>query len=341
MRPHIFVVQPVFDEALEPLRAVGEVELFPHTDRRISKEELLAGVRRSQYLFTLGEIVIDAEVIRANPGLKLIATMAIYPTTVDIAAATAQGIPVTCIPNFITETTADITFALLLGVAWRLPEADRFTRNGQWRQNQSMAFLCSHVYGKTLGIVGLGKVGQGVARRAGGFDMRVLYTKRTRLSPEEEAELGVEWRELEKLFREADYVSLTPTLTASSEGLVGERLLSLMKPTAILINTSRGRVLDEEALVRALQEGRIAGAGLDVYQWEPPLSDPSPHPALLRLPNVVLTPHIGSATPDTRIQMAERVVQNILAVMHSQRPPDVVNPEVYGEGSLTPTERIG
>jgi glyoxylate reductase len=222
-----------------------------------------------------------------------------------------------------------------------LPEGDRLLREKQWKQYQSMDFLTTRIFDKTLGIVGLGKIGKSLARRAQGCGMKVIYTKRTRLSPEEENHLHVEWRELENLFREADVVALTPTLTPDSKGLVGERLLSVMKPTAILINTSRGAVVDEKALAKALKEGWIRGAGLDVYEREFPNPDPGPFAGLLELPNVVVTPHIGSAARETREAMALRTVENLEAMIQGRRPPDLLNPEVFGEPPRDTGDRIG
>ena len=341
MRPRVFVVQPVYEEALEGLKAVADLEVFPQVDRMMRKHELVDAASRSEYLFTLGDTVIDADVVNANPDLKIIATMAIYPTTVDIEAATARGIPVTCIPNIVVEATADLALALLLAVAWRIPEADAFVRAGNFHQEQSMVFICPQFHHRTLGIVGLGAIGRLVAKRARGFDMRILYNKRTRLSHDEESQLGVEWRDLDAVMKESDYVVIAPTLTADSMSLIQEHEISLMKKTAYLINISRGRVVDEDALIDALREGRIAGAGLDVYTEEPPISEPNPRSELLSMPNVVLTPHIGTATRELRIEMAQIVADNILAVIEGRRPPNVVNPQIYGDPPPPPAERIG
>ena len=341
IRPRVFVVQPVYEEALRELRRVSDVEVFPHVDRMMRKDELIAAVRRNDCLFTLGDTVIDAEIINANPDLRIIATMAIYPTTVDIDAATARNIPVTCIPNMVVEATADLAMGLLLAVAWRIPEADAYTRAGHFRQEQSMAFICPQLHHRTLGIVGLGAIGRLIANRVRGFDMRVLYTKRTRLTADEEAALSVEWRELDGVMAESDYVVIAPTLTADSMSLIRERELSLMKPSAYLINISRGRIVDEEALIQALEAGYIAGAGLDVFNDEPPLSEPNPDPRLLKMRNVVLTPHIGTATKALRIDMARTVAENVMAVIKGERAPNVVNPQVYGEPAPPPAERIG
>ncbi len=342
MRPKVFIPQPIPEVAVDRLKQAAEVEIFPYVDRVISPGELLKSVKGKNYLYALGEIPYTAEVMAtALPSLKGIAAMYIFPKFVDIKAATERGIPVTGIPNMLVETTAELTFALVIGTAWRLPEGDRLLREKQWKQYQSMAFLTTRIFDKTLGIVGLGKIGKSVAKKAQGCGMRVIYTKRTRLSPQEEIQLNVEWRELEPLFREADIVALTPTLTPSSKGLVGEGLLSLMKPTAILINTSRGAVVDEKALAKALKEGWIKGAGLDVFEREFPNPDPGPYPGLLELPNVVVTPHIGSAARETREVMALRTVENLEAMIQGRRPPDLLNPEVFGELPRDTGDRIG
>ncbi len=339
-KPRIFVPQPIPEQAMARLDSIGTVTLFPHVDRRMPHRDVVAGVRDHEILYALGEIPYDREVLDAANALTLVAAMHVSAKFVDIPAATERGIPVTGIPNMIVRTTAELTFALLMATAWRVPEAERFLREDRWQQNQSMAFLTTRLYEKTVGIVGLGSVGSLVARKARGCDMNVIYTKRTRLSDAEEAELGVSYRDLRTLFAESDFVVLTPALTNDTKGMVGAELLSLMKPTAMLINTSRGLVLDETALEAALRSGRIAGAGLDVYEREIPEPDPGPRPGLLELPNVVLTPHIGSGARGTRVEMANRAVDNIEAFLRNERPPDVLNPEVYGE-TARHDERIG
>lgn len=338
----IFVPQPIPEAAVVRLEELGEVSIYPHVDRMIPREELLEAVRDKHVLFAIGEIPFDESLIEAAEQLKLIAAMHGSAIFVDFAAATRRNIPVTGLPyGMITKTTAEFTFALLMATAWRLPEADAFLREGRWRQNQSMAFMGTRLPGKTLGIVGMGSIGQMVARRAVACDMRIIYNKRTRLSTAEEFVLGgAEFRSLEELFTEADFVALTPALTKETKGLVGERLISLMKPSAILINTSRGDVLDEAALETALQEGRIRGAGLDVYRTEVPEENPGPLKGLTNLPNVVFTPHIGSAARETREEMALRTVRNIELFLAGDRPYPVLNPEVYGEAPIK-DERIG
>ena len=328
-QPKVFVVQPIMEDALAMLEEVCDVEVFD-SDRMISKDELIAGVKRSDLLYTLGDTPIDEEVLDANPSLKGIAAMSMILNVIDIEAATARRIPVTNIPHVITKTTCDLTMALLLGLAWRLVEADRFTRCGKFRQEQSMSFLCHSLPGKTLGLIGLGGIGKEIVKRARAFELDVIYTKRSRLPVTEEQELGVTWRPgNDDVLRESDFVSIMANYNPSSHLMIGEREFGLMKPTAFFINTARGRIVDEAALVRALQEGRIAGAGLDVYWCEPPVGEPAPSPELFKMDNVILTPHMGSATWESRRGMAALCARNIVAMAKGERPPDLVNPDVW------------
>jgi len=342
MTTRIFVPQPIPERAVERLRELGELTMFPHVDRRMARAELLEAVGDQHVLYGLGGIRYDEAVIAAAAELRLIAAMHVSAKFVDIAAATRRGIPVTGIPNTgLARTTAEFTFALLVATAWRLPEADRFLREGRWQQNQSEAFLGTRLFDKTIGIVGMGDIGTDVAVKAGACAMKVVYTKRTRLSPAEEQAIGVEYRSLEDLFRECDFVVLTPPLTRQTKRMVSAELIGLMKPNAILINTSRGPVVDEAALEEALAEGRIRGAGLDVFEHEDPDEEPfGPSARLRSLPNVVLTPHMGSAARESREEMALRTVANIERFLAGHRPLDVLNPEVYGEAALA-DERIG
>ncbi len=323
-RPRVYLTQPIPPGALARLCELAEVEMHDDPLRIASRDELLAGVRDAEVLFCLLHDRVDEDVLASGRRLRLVASMAIVPANIDVAAATARGIPVTVIPPLVTEATADITMALLLAVARRVVEADRVLRSGVFPGAQSTYLVGATVHGKTLGIVGLGAIGQAVARRARGFGMRILCLKRRRLSPAEEQESGVRWAPLDDLLRQSDFVSVHASQTPQTHHLIGERELRLMKPTAYLINTSRGPLVDEEALVRALREGWIAGAGLDVYEHEPGVS-----PGLLDLPNAVLTPHIGSADRDTRERIAGVVVDNIAAYLRGERPPNIVNPEVY------------
>jgi lactate dehydrogenase-like 2-hydroxyacid dehydrogenase len=338
----ILVPQPIPEAAAELLQELGEVTIYPHVDRQIPRAELLEAVRDKNILYAVGEVPYDAELIEAATELKFIAAMHASAKFVDFAAATAKGVPVAGIPSVgLAKTTAEFTFALLMSTAWRLPEADTFLREGRWQQNQSMAFMGTRLYGKTLGIVGMGKIGQLIARKAAACDMHIIYTKRTRLSTAEEIAIGsAEYRAIEDLFMEADFIALTPMLTKETKGLVNDQLISMMKPSAILINTSRGPVLDEVALEKALREKRIRGAALDVYQTEVPEPNPGPIEGLKTLPNVILTPHMGSAARETREEMALRTVQNIKRFIAGERPFDVFNPEVYGEAAIK-DDRIG
>ena len=325
-RPRVYLTQPIPETALARLRALGDVDMYGDPVTIAPRDRLLAGVREADILFCLLHDRIDAEVLAAGAGvrLRLVACMAIIPANIDLATATERGIPVTVIPPLVTDATADVNIALLLAVARRIVEGDRLLRSGVFPGSQSMRLVGGTVHGKTLGIVGLGAIGRAVAERARGFRMRVVYTKRTRLSEKEERALGVEWAPLDDLLREADFVSVNALFTPATRHLIGERELGLMKPTAYLINTSRGPVVDEAALVRVLRDGRIAGAGLDVYEHEPKVS-----PGLIDLPNVVLTPHVGSADRETRERIAGVVVDNIEAWLRGDRPPNVANPEVY------------
>jgi glyoxylate reductase len=303
---------------------VAEVEMGENSGRIMPRAELLERIGRANCLFHLMHDAVDAEVIAAGKGLRVIASMSIVPATVDVAAATARRIPVTTIPPIVTEATADLHWALLLAVARRVVEADGALRRGVFPGSQSLHFAGAAVHGKILGIIGLGRIGRAVARRGRGFDMRILYTKRSRLSEADERDLGVVYVSLDELLQRADFVSLNAAFTRETYHLIGTRELTLMRPTAFLINTARGPMVDEAALVEALRSGRIAGAALDVFEDEPRV-----HPGLLALDRVVLTPHLGSAVGELRESMAHIVVDNILAVIQGERPPNLYNPEVF------------
>jgi glyoxylate reductase len=323
-RPNVFVTQPIPEKALARLREVGSVEIHSDATHIFAKPALIEAIKRNDYLFCLLHDIVDAEVINSNPNLKLIASMAVTPAGVDLAAATARRIPVTRVPPFVTEATADLHWALLLAVARRVVEGDRALRSGIFPGSQSLHFVGGEVNGKTLGIIGLGAIGEAVAMRARGFHMRILYTKRRRLDEAREAALGVEYRDLDDLLKESDFVSINAALSRETIHLIGNRELSLMRPSAYLVNTARGPIMDEKALVRALEEKRIAGAALDVYEREPLVE-----PGLINMPNVVLTPHLGSAAIDTRERVADIVVDNIVAVIEGRKPPNLYNPEIY------------
>lgn len=324
MRPKVFITQPIAEAAVRKLKAVAEVSWNLDPLHILTKPELLDAVQKCDYLLCFLHDTIDADVLRANPGLKMVASMAIIPSSIDVKAATARRIPVTVIPPIVTEATADLHWALLLAVARRVVEADRLLRTGVFPGAQSSYLEGAGVAGKTMGIIGCGRVGRAVARRARGFDMRLLYYDPIHLPPAEEQALALTYTAMDRLLAEADFVSVNCAYTRETYHLIGEAELGLMKRTAYLINTSRGSVVDEKALLQALRERRIAGAALDVFEHEPHVD-----PELAALPNVVLTPHLGSAVVELREQMALIVVENILAVIQGQRPPNCVNPEIY------------
>jgi glyoxylate reductase len=320
----VFVTQPVVESALARLRGMAEVTLNPDGSRVIAKDALIAGVRGCDILFSLLHDPVDREVIAANPALRAITSMSITPDNIDVAEATARKIPVTVVPALAVESTADIHFALLLAVARRLVEGDRAVRAGIFPGSQSNHLLGAGVYGKTIGLVGgRGRIGQAVAARARGFSMRILYCGPRPMVEADEKRLEATYVPLDRLLAESDFVSLHPQLTPATRHMIGARAIGLMKRSAFLINTSRGAILDEAALTAALVAGRIAGAGLDVFENEPHVAA-----ALTALPNVVLTPHLGSAVVEVRTAMAETVVDNVAALLAGRRPPNIVNPEV-------------
>lgn len=325
MRPRIFITQPVAQSAIARLRKVAEVDLNPDTLHIATKDELLAAVRDRDILFCLLHDKVDRDVIEAGSRLRAIASMKITPSDVDVAAATARRIPITVISPIVTEATADIHFSLLLAVARRVVEGDGLVRAGVFPGAQSAHLLGSWVHGKTIGLIGGGgRIGRAVAKRAQGFSMRTLYWTPRRKPEAEEREAGLTYVPYDQLLSESDFVSVHAPLNAETRHLVGERELGLMKSTAFIVNTARGPIIDEKALVRALTENRIAGAGLDVFENEPRVE-----PELLAMKNVVLTPHLGSAVTDLRESMANVVVDNILAILDGRRPPNCWNPEIY------------
>jgi glyoxylate reductase len=323
-KPRIFVSQPIAESALKRLRAVAHVTVNADSSRILPKSKLAAAARRHDLLFTLLHDRVDRGVLAANRKLKAVASQAITPDNIDVAEATKRGIVVTVVPPIVTEATADITFGLMLAVARRMVEGDRLARKGKFPGSQSNHLAGAAVSGKTLGLVGgKGRIGRAVAQRARGFAMRVLYCGPSRLTREEEQALGMNYVSFEQLLQQSDFVSLHSPLRPHTRHMIDGRALAQMRPTAFLINTARGPIIDEAALVRALKARQIAGAGLDVYEHEPKIA-----PALLKMPNVVLTPHLGSAVVDVREEMANIVVDNILAFLDGRMPPNCVNPQV-------------
>jgi len=312
---------------MKRLRALGSVKMFPDDSRIIPQTTLTAAVKKADILFCLLHDTINRAVIAANPKLRHIAAQSITPSNIDVAEATRRGIPVTVVPPVTTEATADLTFGLMLAVARRMAEGDKLVRAGKFPGGQSRHLLGASVHGKTLGLIGGGGlIGKAVAKRAHGFDMRVLYWTPRRKPESLEREFGLEYVPFDQLLRESDFVSLHSPLNGDTRHQIGAREFGLMKKTAYVINTARGPIIDEKALVRALKGKKIAGAGLDVFENEPKV-----HPELKRMKNVVLAPHLGSATVEVREQMANVVVDNIEALLDGRTPPNCVNPQVLGK----------
>jgi glyoxylate reductase len=292
-------------------------------DRPFDRQKLLQSIRDKDGIISMITDNVDEELLNASARLKIIAHFGVGYNNIDVKAATARGILVSNTPGVLTDATAELAFALILAVSRRLVAYDRITREGRFQYWAPMLFLGREVTGKTLGIIGLGKIGKAVALRAKGFAMRVLYHNRNRIDISEEKALNAEYVSLKTLLSESDFVSLHVPLTEHTKHLIGTDEISLMKPTAYLINTSRGPVVDEGALLNALREKKIDGAGLDVYEHEPALT-----PGLTELDNVILLPHVGSGTLETRMRMATMAAENLIAGLNGEVPPNLVNPEV-------------
>jgi len=306
--------------AMDLLARHANVEVNPE-DRVLTRTELLLKVRGKDAVIPLLTDTIDAEVFDAAKRAKIFANYAVGFNNIDIPAATARGILVSNTPGVLTDSTADMAWALLMAAARRVAEGDRFTRDGKFKGWGPMMLLGQEVTGKTLGIIGGGRIGKEFALRANGFRMRIIYTD-IQPSPVMEAEAKATFVDQETLLREADFIALHVPLTPDTHHLISEKEFEIMKNTAILVNTSRGPVVDEIALVKALKEKKIWAAGLDVYEWEPEIT-----PGLLELDNVILLPHIASATVETRTKMGIMAVENVLAVMRGELPPNCLNPE--------------
>lgn len=318
----VFVTRRIPEVGLKKLERETDMEVWEE-ETPPPREVLKEKIRDCDGILALLTDKMDGEVMDCAPKLRIISNYAVGYDNIDVEEATRRGIMVTNTPGVLTETTADLAFALILATARRIVEADKYTRSGQWKTWGPMLLLGQDVYGATLGIIGLGRIGSAVARRAKGFDMKVIYYDAKRNEKAEE-ELGVEYRDLHTLLQEADIVTIHTPLTKETHHMIGEKELSLMKPTAILVNTARGPIVDQKALYKVLKERRIFGAGLDVYEKEPIDKDDP----LLELDNVVLLPHIGSASVATRGKMAIMAVENLLAGLRGEVPPNLVNPEV-------------
>jgi glyoxylate reductase len=320
-KPRIFLTRRLPEAVMQRLAAETDFS-FNAENRVLAKAELIAGARECVGIIPTVSDRIDAEFLDACPQLKVVANFGVGTNNIDIAAATARGIVVTNTPGVLTAASADVAFGLILAAARRFGEGERLIRERAWTGWEPLQLLGQDVSGATLGVVGFGRIGQAVARRAQAFDMRVLYWNRTRLEPGEELSLNVEFRERDALLAEADIVSLHVAYAPETHHLIDDAALARMKPTAVLVNTARGPVIDEKALVRALVAQRIAAAGLDVFEREPQLE-----PELYALPNCVLLPHLGSATIGTRTKMGMMSVDNLLAVCSGEKPPNGVNLE--------------
>lgn len=326
----VFVTRMIPEAGLILLRKEAKVDVWPGPeDETPPKEEIIRGVRKADVLLSLLTEEIDRAIMEANPRLLGIANHAVGYNNIDVRTATELGIPVTNTPGVLTDSTADLAWALIMAVARNIVQGHQYVKERRFKIWGPKLLLGMDVSPggsgrpKTLGIIGFGRIGQAVLKRSKGFDMRVLAYDPLQKETIERTE-GVTYRELVELLRESDFVTLHPALSKETHHLIGERELSLMKPTAFLINTSRGPIIDEKALVKALQEGRIAGAGLDVYENEADLA-----PGLMECENVVLLPHLGSASRETRDKMATMAAMNALSLMKKEKALNTVNPEVY------------
>ena len=322
-KKRVFVTRKIPEKGIQLLRKHFLVRVY-QKDQVIPRKELLKEVKHCDALLSLLTEKIDEEILSANPGLKIVSNYAVGYDNIDVKAATAKGIPVCNTPGVLENAVAEHTFALMLALSKRIVEADTFVRAGKYKRWEPMLLLGTELEGKTIGIIGLGRIGAGVAERAGkGMGVKVLYHDIKR-NKEFEKTYQAKFVSKEDLLKRSDFVSLYVPLLPSTMHLIGKKELALMKKTAYLINTSRGPVVDEKALVEALKKKRIAGAGLDVYEHEPALT-----PGLIKLKNVVLTPHTASATIEARTAMSELAAQNIIDVLQGRKAKFTVNPEVY------------
>ena len=322
VKPKVYVTRKLPKKAMEMIDKECDMEVNPH-DRVMTREELETAIQDIDGLLCLLTDKIDAELLDLNPDLQVIANYAVGYNNIDIEACTERNILVSNTPGVLSDTTADFAWALLMATSRRIVEGDKFARAGKYNGWGPMLMLGGDIYNKTLGIIGLGRIGKKVAKRASGFNMNKIYYNRTKLTSEEEKKFDVEYAEFEELLKTSDFISLHVPLTDSTRHLIGKKELEMMKKTAYLINTSRGPVIDESALADALKNNEIAGAGLDVYEEEPKI-----HPGLIDLDNVVLTPHIASASIDTRTKMGTMAAENLIVGLKGNKMPNLINKEV-------------
>jgi glyoxylate reductase len=321
-KPRIYITRPLPDAAMRILTGHVEYHMWDRESEPVRRETLLREVADVDGIICLITEKMDAEVIERAHRCRVIAQVAVGYDNIDVAVATKRGIFVTNTPGVLTETTADMAWAILMAAARRVVEGDKFTRSGRWKTWELMGFTGQDVHGATLGIVGLGRIGAAIARRAKGFAMPILYHNRNRAAALD-AEVGAQYASLDDLLRQSDVVMISCALTKETRHLIGERELALMKPTAILVNIARGPIVDQRALYRALVDRKIWAAGLDVFEVEPvPMDEP-----LLKLDNVVVPPHLGSGSIATRTKMATMAAENCLAGVTGKLPANVVNPE--------------
>lgn len=323
MKPKVLVTGRLPESIISRLSEHCEIEAN-REDRPMEMDAILAAISDKDGLLSMITDRVDDELMGRAPKLRIISQMAVGFNNIDVAAATRRGLPVTNTPGVLTDATAEVAFALILAVARRVVEGDRMVREGRFRHWAPFLFLGSQVSGKTLGIIGMGRIGKAVAKRAAGFDMKIIYHNPKRLDAVQEQQCGAQYMGLEELLSEADFISLHVPLTEKTMHLIGRKELAMMKNTAFIINTARGPVINEKDLVEALRERVIAGAGIDVYENEPALA-----PGLIDLENAVLLPHVGSGTLETRMKMAEMAVESLLIGLSGKVPPRMVNPEVF------------
>jgi len=323
-RPRVYVARRLPDPAMERLRQHADVAVWPTDELPPPRDVLIKEAAAADGLLSLLTDRIDGALLDAAPRVRVVSNYAVGFDNVDVDAATARGVVVTNTPGVLTETVADFAITLLLAVARRVVEADRYTREGRWKSWEPMLFLGQDLHGTTLGLVGLGRIGAAVARRAHGFNMRMLYYDVVRRE-DLERELALEFTSLDDLLRRSDFISVHTPLTPQTRHLISTQQFGMMKRTAVLVNTARGPIVDPDALYRALADRRIWGAGLDVFEAEPV---PADHP-LLRLDNIIVVPHIASASVETRTKMALMAADNLLAVLSDRQPPHFVNPDVW------------
>lgn len=321
-RPKVLITRPIQPSVIDHISQHCDVQVHP-VDEPMPPNLLASAMREVDGVMPAG-VRISKEIIDAAPRLRVVSNIAVGYDNIDVEACNRRHILVTNTPDVLTEATADLTFALLLAAGRRIAEGDRYIRGGHWKQWEWNCLWGTEMHGKTLGLFGFGRIAQATARRARGFSMRILYHARHRLSASVEKELAAEFVDRETLLRQSDFLSLHVPLTPETRHAIGTPELALMRPSAIIINAARGPIIDEEALVQALRARRLAGAGLDVFEDEPRV-----HPALLAMDNVTLSPHVGSATAETRLRMAMLASENLLAALRGERPTNLVNPEAW------------